>query len=101
VARGRCCGRLPLFFEARGGDGVSRGGSATNGRKRGVGGLGWGSPWGHFIGRRGDMDRPMGDPRAPTHRVMLTLDAHRASPFGAFLGFFCAGKEGKIIAMFR
>ena len=47
------------------------------------------------------MDRPMADPRAPTPRVMLTLDAHRTSPFGAFLGFFCAGKEGKIIAMFR
>jgi hypothetical protein len=80
---------------------VGVGGSATNGRKREESGdLGGGARGGRFIGRRADVGRPMGDPRAPTPRVMLTQDARRGggSPFGAFRVSFRQEKRRKIIA---
>ena len=101
VARGRCCGRLPLFFEARGGDGVSRGARPQTGGSEESGGFGGGRPWGHFVGRRGHFDRPMGDPRAPTPRVMLTLDAHRVHLSVLFWVSFAQEKREKSFAMFR
>jgi hypothetical protein len=95
VARDRCSGRLPLFSEARGGDGVSRGLGPQTGGSEESGDLARVRPWGRFIGRRASVGRPIADPRAPTTRVMLTRDAHRwGSPFGAFRVSFFAEEKG-------
>ena len=71
------------------------GGSATNGRKRGVGGIWVGETVGAFCRATGPL-RPSdgGSAGADASRDAYAGRA-QGSPFGAFLGFFCAGKEGK------
>jgi hypothetical protein len=71
----------------RGGDGLSGGLGHKREEARTRGRIWVGELGVSFIGPWTDVDRPIGDPRSPTTRVMLKLDAHsvRLSVLSGFL----------------